>query len=126
MDLDENELGYFIQQVGLAALSYGVSQADATAAGGALMTLFGYRCSPATAITGAAVLQSMCTAKTCPLDPKANCAAYPWYGVSYPPEVNPSCAPAATTAAPTYAKSTAAAAPAPSSSGSGQWKGWQA
>lgn len=91
MALDANELGYFIQQVGLAALSFGVSQADATAAGTALQTLFGYRCSPPANIVGGPQLESICDAKSCPLDPKADCGQYPWWGVSYPPKVAPQC-----------------------------------
>ena len=86
MDLDPNELGYFIQQVGLAALSFGVTQADANTVGMVLMQYFGYRCSPPLAITSGPMLQSMCINKKCPLDPNAMCNLYPWYGYGKEPE----------------------------------------
>lgn len=81
MDLDAAEVGYFVQQVGLAAASFGVSNTDVATVGGALMSLFGYRCSPATAVvSNDPYLQSICIAKTCPLDPKAMCNLYaPYY-----------------------------------------------
>lgn len=80
MDLDAAEVGYFVQQVGLAAASFGVSNDDVTYVGGALMSLFGYRCSPATAVVGTdAYLQSICIDKSCPKDPKAMCNLYMAY-----------------------------------------------
>lgn len=45
MALDTNEVGYFIQNVGLAALSFGVTQDDVNTVGMVLMQYFGYRCS---------------------------------------------------------------------------------
>ena len=91
MDLDNAEVTYFIQQVGLAALSFGVTQADVAAAGGALNKLFGYRCSPATAITSSPQLQSICINPDCPLDPNAMCNAYPYNGKGKEPMVAPQC-----------------------------------
>ena len=38
-DLNSNQVGYFIQQVGMSAASFGVSQADVQAAGQALTKL---------------------------------------------------------------------------------------
>ena len=87
MDLDANEVGYFIQNVGLAALSFGVTQADVNTVGGVLMQYFGYRCSPPLDIVGMGPqLQSICIGKDCPLDPMAVCNQYPWYGYSKEPE----------------------------------------
>ena len=43
MDLDAFELGYFIEQVGLAASSFGVVDADVEAVGMALTKLFDYK-----------------------------------------------------------------------------------
>lgn len=78
MDLDQNEVGYFIQQVGLAAESFGVTPADAQAVGKSLNSLFGYRCAPnATAIAAqGSVQQSICSADTCPLAEGAVCDKY--------------------------------------------------
>lgn len=78
MDLDEHEVGYFIQQVGLAAESFGVTAADAQAVGMALNALFGYRCAPnATAIAAQGpAQQSICSADTCPLAAGAVCDQY--------------------------------------------------
>ena len=79
MDLDPYEVGYFIEQVGLSAASFGVSQSDVEYVGMALNKLFNYRCSPNTTVIPAQgpQQQSICIADTCPLDPNATCAAYP-------------------------------------------------
>ncbi|KAL9006257.1 MAG: hypothetical protein Q9188_000979 [Gyalolechia gomerana] len=65
MALDPYQMGYFIQQVGLAA----------TAAGMAHTKLFDYRCSPPTTVFKAQgpQLQSMCDDPSCPLDPMSQC-----------------------------------------------------
>ncbi|KAK2035271.1 hypothetical protein LX32DRAFT_607092 [Colletotrichum zoysiae] len=78
MDLDENELGYFIQQVALAGASFGVTQDDLKAVGTALNQLFGLRCSPATTAIPeqGPQLQAICIADNCPLSPNAVCASY--------------------------------------------------
>lgn len=78
MDLDENELGYFIQQVALSASSFGVAEADLTDVGDALNSLFGLRCSPnATAIEAQGPqLQSICIADSCPLANDSVCDQY--------------------------------------------------
>ena len=50
-----------------------------------LDTLFNKRCSPPTAAVGIgapAELQSICIAENCPLDPNANCSAYPDNGIA--------------------------------------------
>ncbi|KXJ97027.1 hypothetical protein Micbo1qcDRAFT_199767 [Microdochium bolleyi] len=79
MALDEAELGYFITQVGLAAASFGVAEADVKVVGNALMTLFGYRCSPPTAVIPAQgpALQAICIASSCPeATNMPTCSAY--------------------------------------------------
>lgn len=78
MDLDEHEVGYFINQVGLAATSFGVTTEDATAVGTTLNKIFGVRCAPPTVVIPKeeAQLQSICVANTCPLSPGDTCAAY--------------------------------------------------
>lgn len=91
MALDENELGYFISQVGLAALSFGVTQDDVNTVGGVLFSYFGYRCSPPLAITAGPLRQSMCTDKSCPKDPNAVCWEYPWHGIDPEPKMAPQC-----------------------------------
>ncbi|KAF5484551.1 hypothetical protein CGCS363_v014975 [Colletotrichum siamense] len=78
MDLDMNELGYFIQQVAMAAASFGVAQDDLQAVGKALSQLFGMRCSPpATAIPAQGPqLQAICIENSCPISPNSTCASY--------------------------------------------------
>lgn len=93
MDLSEAEFGYFVQQVGLSAASFGVSSADVAAAGGALSAAFGYRCTPPEdlGVGGGAVLDSICIGEGCPQDPNADCSAYPWNGYSERPQAAPQC-----------------------------------
>ena len=64
MALDNNEVQYFIQQVGLSAKSFGVSEDDIEKVGEALNKYFGYRCSPPTSVLPdkKAELQSICIA----------------------------------------------------------------
>ncbi|WYZ36077.1 hypothetical protein EsH8_X_000724 [Colletotrichum jinshuiense] len=114
MDLDVNEVGYFIQQVALAGASFGVSQDDLKAVGMALNQLFGMRCSPpATAIPAqGAQLQAICIENNCPIATNAACA-------SYAPAVAPMTASAgmnstATSTPTTTAKSTSTATATPS------------
>ncbi|KAK1624141.1 hypothetical protein BDP81DRAFT_330474 [Colletotrichum phormii] len=78
MDLDENELGYFITQVAMAAASFGVAQDDLKAVGMALNQLFGMRCSqPATAIPEQGPqLQAICIEDSCPISTNSTCASY--------------------------------------------------
>merc|ERR1712093_354525 len=79
MDLSAAEVGYFIEQVALAASSFGVSQDDIATVGKALNTIFNVRCAPPTTVIPAqgAQLQSICQDETCPLAPEPTCAAYP-------------------------------------------------
>ncbi|KAF2475063.1 uncharacterized protein BDR25DRAFT_384616 [Lindgomyces ingoldianus] len=87
MDLDPSELGYFITQVGLAASSFGVSSDDVNAVAMALQKLFGYRCSPPAIVIPemGPTLNSICQNDKCPLDPMAQCSAYPNNGVTMEP-----------------------------------------
>ncbi|GAP83484.1 hypothetical protein SAMD00023353_0201500 [Rosellinia necatrix] len=78
MALDENEIGYFITQVGLTAASFGVADSDVQAVGKALNSLFGSRCAPPTAVIPAQgeQLQAICIEDTCPVADKATCDKY--------------------------------------------------
>ncbi|KAK7740824.1 hypothetical protein SLS62_011009 [Diatrype stigma] len=78
MGLDPYEVGYFITQVGLAAASFGVADADVAAVGAALTELFAYRCAPPAAAVAAQgpQLQSVCIAEDCPLAEGAVCDEY--------------------------------------------------
>ena len=78
MDLDQDQVGYFITQVTLSAASFGVSPADVGLAGLSLSEIFGYRCSsPRTVLPAQGPqLQSICIADNCPLDPNATCSSY--------------------------------------------------
>lgn len=78
MALDDAEVTYFIEQVGLAATSFGVTASDAMSAGKALTDAFGQRCSaPAEIVpdTGKEP-QAICQADDCPLADNAQCSAY--------------------------------------------------
>merc|ERR1711964_338268 len=63
MNLDPNEVGYFITQVADAAMSFGVSADDLAPVGMALNSLFGYRCAPATTVIPAQGLNSKASAR---------------------------------------------------------------
>ena len=78
MDLDQYEVTYFIQQVGLAAASFGVAKEDIQAVGEALGMLFNYKCAPATTAIKAQgpALQSICIADSCPQAANSTCSAY--------------------------------------------------
>lgn len=79
MDLDSAEVGWFIQNVAMAAASFGVAEDDIAIVGKALNSIFNVRCAPPTTVIPAqgAQLQSICEADDCPLAPNATCAAYP-------------------------------------------------
>lgn len=83
MNLDETEMNYFIQQVGLSATSFGVSTEDATAVGNSLNKTFNYRCSPPTVLGQgfANVSQSICLAAECMEANPSDCTQS---GDSYP------------------------------------------
>jgi hypothetical protein len=78
MDLDVYQFGYFVAQVGASAASFGVAEADIEVVATALNTLFGYRCSPPTAVLPGQTPQpeSICIADDCPIAPKADCSIY--------------------------------------------------
>jgi hypothetical protein len=87
MDLDPSAVGYFVAQVGLAATSFGVTTDDATIVANSLNKLFNYRCSPATTVIPeqGPTLNSICQDNQCPLDPMAQCSAYPNNGTVMQP-----------------------------------------
>lgn len=78
MDLNPYQVGYFIQQVGLSAASFGVATSDVQAVGMALGSTFNYRCAPAVAIPATAQpeLQSICIDASCPIAANGTCPAY--------------------------------------------------
>lgn len=78
MGLNNAETTYFINQVGLAAASFGVADSDVTKVGQALSGLFNVRCAaPATAIPAQGPqLQSICIDSDCKQAPNATCSSY--------------------------------------------------
>lgn len=78
MGLNTAEVTYFIQQVGMAAASFGVADSDVTKVGEALSGLFNVRCAaPATAIPAQGPqLQSICITDDCKIAPNATCSSY--------------------------------------------------
>lgn len=73
MGLDMQQIGYFNDQVGLSALSLGVSGSDASAIVNLLNTTFNIRCAPAATVIAAQgpQLQAFCIDPSCPLAPQA-------------------------------------------------------
>lgn len=83
MNIDAAENGYFIQEVGLAATSFGVTTEDATAVGTALTNLFNYKCAPPAPLypgASANYSQSICVAADCPT---ANMSVCTQSGMNY-------------------------------------------
>jgi len=78
MDLSHDEVSYFIQEVGLAATSLGVTTEDATAVGKQLDMVFNYKCAANATVIPAQgpQQQSICIADDCPTAPNATCSAY--------------------------------------------------
>ncbi|KAE8444099.1 hypothetical protein EG329_000881 [Mollisiaceae sp. DMI_Dod_QoI] len=78
MDLSYAEVTYFIDQVALSAMSFGVAKEDLTVVGAALNGLFNVRCEPPMTVVPAqgAQLQSICIDETCPIAPNATCSSY--------------------------------------------------
>ncbi|KAH3952149.1 hypothetical protein HBH98_068880 [Parastagonospora nodorum] len=76
MNLEYNQLGYFISQLALAAQYFGVSSQDAGSIETSLNTRVNIRCAPATS-ANPPMLLSLCQNPTCPLAvPISDCAAY--------------------------------------------------
>jgi len=69
---------YFINQVALAAQSFGVASDDITVVGTALNSLFNERCAPNMSVpsTAPAAPQAICIADDCVLAANASCTAY--------------------------------------------------
>ncbi|KAF2663139.1 hypothetical protein BT63DRAFT_380420 [Microthyrium microscopicum] len=78
MALNPDELGYFIQQVGLAAQLGGLSTTEATTITTNMGNGLTYRCkAPAPLFPGGVVgPQTICTDASCPISPNADCSAY--------------------------------------------------
>jgi len=98
MALNSSEVGYFIQQVGLAAQSFGVAQDDITAVGTLLTDTFDRKCSAPAAVipSQGAALQAICTQNDCQMATNATCDAYAAAPTSQPAAGTPSAtAPAA-------------------------------
>ncbi|UKZ77029.1 hypothetical protein TrVFT333_004745 [Trichoderma virens FT-333] len=78
MALDSAELTYFIQQIALAAQSFGVAASDIEIVGNALSNAFGMRCAtPATVIkVQGPQLPAICIESDCPLAKNASCGLY--------------------------------------------------
>lgn len=78
MNLDLDEVTYFIEQVGAAATSFGVTTEDVTSIANTLATTFNVRCAPPSKIPASAdeaASQSVCVAANCPQAPNGDCAA---------------------------------------------------
>ena len=78
MALDQYQVGYFIEQVALAAASFGVAESDIAIVGYALGNLFNVKCGPPTVVipSQAAGLQSICIESTCAQSMNATCGSY--------------------------------------------------
>lgn len=90
MDPDIFEAGFFNEQIVLAVQSVGFEDPDVTFTREGLAKTFTTRCIPPAAVIPASAgpqLQSICVAPDCPLDPQANCSAYPNDGNVTPPAI---------------------------------------
>lgn len=78
MALDPNELGWFIENVGLAARSVGISEREANIITSSMSRSLNLRCLPPIAVLpgGPVAPQGLCTDATCELAPNAACTAY--------------------------------------------------
>ncbi len=117
MSLNPYDLGYFIQQVGLAARSVGLTQKEATAVTDDMAQGLTFRCKPLSALVpdGLVGPQSICTDASCPLAPDFDCTGYDFdNGTSPPPQDVNEPASSSTTASSTT--STSSATPPPTSS----------
>ncbi len=77
MNLDFNQLGYFINQLTNAAIYFGFSTQDAATIGTHLNSQYNVRCAPAVVVNNSPQLLSLCQNPTCPLAaPVSDCAAY--------------------------------------------------
>lgn len=95
MDLSHAEVTYFINQVALSAMSFGVAKEDLAVVGTALMNTFGYKCEmPITVIPSqGAQLQSVCSGPDCPLAANSSC---PTTNITEPAVANASLVPSVT------------------------------
>jgi len=79
MNLEYHQLGYFINQLSLAAVHFGVSAQDADTFRTSLNSRFNVRCAPGVSSNPSSppMLLSLCQNPTCPLAvPVSDCAAY--------------------------------------------------
>ncbi|KAF3937835.1 hypothetical protein ABW19_dt0207079 [Dactylella cylindrospora] len=78
MNLDPMEMGYFIQEVGLSAASFGVEEADIMAVASALDNTFNRRCAAPAAVLPSAspALQAICINTACPTASGPVCESY--------------------------------------------------
>ncbi|KAI8903631.1 hypothetical protein EDD86DRAFT_250344 [Gorgonomyces haynaldii] len=77
MNLDANQLAFFTQQLGLAAKSFGVADADIAIIANVMNTVFNVRCAqPSSPFPPLSGVQSFCLGNLCPLaqNPDPNCA----------------------------------------------------
>ncbi|KAH8647732.1 hypothetical protein BX600DRAFT_443082 [Xylariales sp. PMI_506] len=77
MNLDFNQLSYFINQLTQAGIYYGFSTQDAETFRSSMNSRYNVRCSPAVQLGTSMQLLSLCQNPTCPLAvPVSDCAAY--------------------------------------------------
>ncbi|KAF3928672.1 hypothetical protein AA313_de0210341 [Arthrobotrys entomopaga] len=77
MNLNPIQMGYFIQEVGLSAASFGVAEADILAVASALNGTFNQRCAPPIAVLpNQTALQAICINTACPEASNPVCTSY--------------------------------------------------
>jgi hypothetical protein len=79
MDLNYAQVTYFVEQVGMAAASFGVATADIDAVAMSLNSVFNVQCGPPTTLikSEGPELESICIdPKTCPMAVNATCSKY--------------------------------------------------
>ena len=114
MALDPFELGYFIEQVGLAGQLVGLTADEAEGIQNKMDQSLTYRCRANSALFPGGIVgpQSICTDKSCPLAPNSNCSDYDFDNGTSP-------APALVNEAASPSSSSSSVAPSKTSSPSG-------
>jgi hypothetical protein len=75
MNLTKNQISFFNNQVGQAAMSLGVTAEDATAVGNILEATFNVQCAAPVVVGGLDGYQGMCATRECTVASPKNCPA---------------------------------------------------
>jgi hypothetical protein len=104
MDLNNHQIGHFINQIAMASAHFGFSASDSEAVNVQMNVQFNTRCSPPISDTEGDYLYSPCQDPSCPLAfPSPDCGDYP--PSSGPPATNPNATQLSTSSTSLYSTS---------------------